>query len=141
MFNSWTGWGELLIALSMCSFYLNLWVENTRPEFDALYGIWDEFSTNLSAGLGLLIVCSCVITIDTMGGVIKSAAWHLIWKTPFMQEESVALKWINFDKPPEVEQFTWKLERRKTLERRKSGRKHKIELAKSTGRLSKGRGD
>lgn len=94
MFNVWTGWGELLVFLSMVSFYLNFWIESRIATFDALYGIWEEFTTNVQAWLGLMLVLSCILTIDPMGKVVMNVFEHFVWKRALFEEEKVALKMV-----------------------------------------------
>lgn len=100
MFNLWTGWGEAIVVLSMASFYLNLWFETSRPTFEAVYDIWEEYTTNGSAWLGLLFILSCILTVETMLKVIRSVVRHIIWNTPLMVEKEVALsKFESVGKP------------------------------------------
>lgn len=41
LFNNWTGWGELLIAFSILSFWFAIWFESHYSIFGVLYGLWD----------------------------------------------------------------------------------------------------
>jgi hypothetical protein len=41
LFNNWTGWGELLIAFSILSFWFAIWFESHYSMFGVLYGLWD----------------------------------------------------------------------------------------------------
>lgn len=98
MFNLYTGWGELLVAFSIASFYINLYWEAGHPSFDAVYGIWDEFTQNAASWLGLFLTLSCILILDTAGRVLRSTFMHLIWHTTLLDEEYVAMKMLTCDK-------------------------------------------
>ena len=118
MFNIWTGWGEVLVLLSMVSFYLNFWIEARIASFDALYGIWEEFMTNVQAWLGLVLILSCILTLDPMGRVLLNVFEHCVWKRALMEEDKVALKMVTCSPCEKEEPFVIPLERRSSFIRK-----------------------
>lgn len=66
LFNEYNFVGEILIFLSIFSFWISIWVLSHMSFSNELYRIWDEFMGSAAAWLGI-IFCSCwVLTVTQM---------------------------------------------------------------------------
>ena len=66
LFNNWTGWGELLIAMSILSFWFAMWFESHFKMFGVLYGLWGQFISSAAGWLGVLFMLAWVLTVEDM---------------------------------------------------------------------------
>lgn len=68
------------------------------PTFNQLYGIWEEFTTNADAWLGVLFVVSGLVTLDVVFNVIWNALFYILRRRKdILNEEQIALKMVQFN--------------------------------------------
>ena len=103
MTSNWTGWGELLILLSMASFFVNLYVETKYDVYWAVYRIWDEYISSPVAWLGLVFVLTSIITLDTIFKTVwRALLYKFGWYQTIFVEDELALKWIKSSCEPKL---------------------------------------
>lgn len=65
-FNSFTGWGEVLIFLSTLSYFFVFWAENKWESVPVLYGIFMPVMTDPTTYFALFLCGASVYTIDVL---------------------------------------------------------------------------
>jgi hypothetical protein len=66
LFNNWTGYGEILIAISILSFWFIMWFEDHFEIFTVLYKVWKQFTTDPSSWLGYFFMLGWALTVEDL---------------------------------------------------------------------------
>lgn len=70
-FSIYTGWGELIVLLSIASYFLMYWLENLLPSINVLYGTFGNVMTHPVTYIAILFCGFSIFTLDIILKVVK----------------------------------------------------------------------